>query len=150
MSSDRETRRRLEEVQQRLAGIEAEVALEESPGFAAEMRQLEGQLELTRGRARRTEDRLRDVQLEHDAAERVVRELELSAQAKQSNQIDDVLGVITGAAMVGIIGAVVWLFHQNNDFELEVVASIGMCCSAALGAVLRARVLRPKPEPRRD
>lgn len=148
MSADRDTRHRLEEVQQRLSGIDAEVALEESNGFADEMRHLEAQLDLARGRAQRTEARLEEVQRELGAAEQTVRELELAAQAKQSNHIDDVLGAVTGTVMVGIIGVVAWFVPKETQLPLEVVASVGMCCSAALGAVLRARVLRPKRGPR--
>lgn len=150
MSSDRETRRRLEEVQQRLAGIEAELALEESPGFSEQMRDLEGQLELARGRAQRGEERLDAAQREHDAAEATVKELELAAQAKQSNQIDDVLGAVSGLVMIVIIAAVALASQGVRELPLEVVASVGMGSAAALGAVLRARVVRPKLKPRRD
>jgi len=150
VSSDRETRARLEEVQQRLAGIEAEVALEESPGFSDELRHLEGQLELARGRAQRGEERLDQAQFEHDAAQAVVKELELAAQAKQSNHIDDVLGAVTALVMIGVIAAVALFFEYTKDLPLEWVASVGMVCAAGLGAVVRARIVRPTPKPKRQ
>ncbi|MFT3838639.1 MAG: hypothetical protein QM723_16795 [Myxococcaceae bacterium] len=149
MSSDRETRQRLEEVQQRLAGIEAEVELEESPGFADELRHLEAQLDLARGRGQRTEDRLRDVQQELATAERTVRELELAKQARQSNNIDDVVGALAAVLALVVIGALT-VVCKKLDPPLEVIGTVGFCCSAALGAVLRARVVRPRLRARRD
>lgn len=144
MSADRETRVRLEEVQQRLAGIEDELALEETPGFADEMRELERQLELTRGRAQRSEQRLAEANREHDDAAHVVKSLELRAQARQSNHIDDLLGGVGALAMVIVIAAVAIIFTNKKDVPLELVASAGVLCAGALGSVLRARVVRPK------
>ncbi len=150
MSADRETRRRLEEVQQRLAGIEAEVALEESPGFSDELRELEKQLDLARGRAQRGEERLLAAQREHEAAAEVVRELELAAQAKQSNHIDDVVGAVTGFLLIAIIASVGWIFRGKQDLPLQLLVAVGSSSAASLGAVLRARVVRPKPKPKRE
>ena len=150
MSADRETRQRLEEVQQRLVELQPELALEETPGFTAELNDLERKLDLARQRTARTEERLLETRTELEEASRVVRELDLAAQAKQSNAPSDLLVGIAAVVLIGLVvlGAVFLAMWNPPDDVRTLFAVAGLACSFSLGAVLRARVVRPKPRPR--
>jgi len=147
MSADRETRQRLEAVQQRLVEIQPELTLEETPGFTTEMRELERKLDLARQRTVRTEERLLETKTELDAAASTVRELELAAQAKQSNQPSDLLVGVSAAVLIAIIVVAAAYLTLNPVLTRELAAPVGIGCSFALGALLRARIVRPKPRP---
>ncbi len=140
MSSDRETRRKLEAVQTRLVEIGPEIALAESPGFAEKVRALEQTGAAARERASEEEDKLKLARSEYESAQRAVEQMTLAVQAKQTNNPPTVLGLILLVVlMVAVVAGGVTFARYSHLFGAAGAAAFSMVSGALLGLVLRAR-----------
>ncbi len=148
MSSDRETRRRLEEVQTRLVELGPELELTESPGFTDQVLELERTLSLAGQRTTRAEERLTLARSELASASRSVEEMTLAAQARQTERLPSVLSALLLLAMLaGVVMGAIWL-ATSGSLSRPGVVGICLSCAFALGVTLRARVRPRRPRPR--
>ncbi len=149
MSSDRDTRQRVEWVQTRLREIAPELALAETPGHTEKLDGLQQAVREARDPARQAQERLDFTRSQLLAAQRAVADLHLAAQAEQTNDLHPLLVALLVPGCTALIIAATYYLATSKALIPELAAVASVVSAFALGAVMRARVFRPD-SPRTD
>jgi hypothetical protein len=143
VSNDRDTRQRLEFVQTRLRDIEPELALDESPGHAEKVAELQKSVREARKETAAAEDRLAFVRSDLATARRAVDEIHLAAQRTQTQHLPELLGLALG--LVAVIGGFVLMIVlvESRALSPRLASAVSIGSALILGVVTRARVVPP-------
>jgi hypothetical protein len=149
VSSDRDTRARLEQVQTKLRELEPELGITETPGHAEKLAELQKAVREARHRHREALDRLNFTYDELRAARRAVDDMHLFVQAQQTNVLPALLTLFLGpAAVVATVAGVGFAVVYGKHYP-ELMIATAAVSSFCLGLVVRARVMQPKLEQKR-
>lgn len=143
MSSDRQTRLRLEEVQAQLAALAPELELAESPGFAEQLADLEQRARALRHPTKEAEDRLAYFRGDAGAVERDIATLHLSVQNKQTLNPPKALSTMFGLLAIPGVWIAIFQVAKFKGLAAEAAAALCIGCCFGIGAILRARVSQP-------